>query len=381
MLSRTADNLYWMARYTERAENTARMLDVRFEYSQMPQSEASAQQGWRTMLGVSELEQAFDAKYAALTQKDLIDFMVRDPDNPSSIASCLASARENARAAREILTTEVWETENTTWLELQQHLKSGVLEENPGRFLEWVKHRSHLSRGVTVGTMFEDEALSFIRLGTFLERADNTARILDVKLKFLAADPLEVGAPREFYYLAALLRSVSAFETYRKVYRDAITPERVAALLILQAKMPRSLLACMAAVVVNLRAIRNDLSDDTEHFAEKLHAKLRFTLIDDILKEGLHDFLTTFLASIEELGSRITRDFLVPAALPGASCSCTHCTTAIHGAPSESKSNIELTNIVRPARLPSITPTSANWHESACASQRLFTGRALSGTV
>jgi uncharacterized alpha-E superfamily protein len=305
-----------MARYTERAENTARMLDVRVQYSLMPQSALSAQQGWRTMLGVSELEQAFDAKYGALTQKDLIDFMVRDPDNPSSIASCLAGARENARAVRGILTTEVWETENTTWLELQHHLRSGALEHNPGPFLEWVKHRSHLSRGVTVGTMFEDEAFSFIRLGTFLERADNTARILDVKFKFLATDPIEVGAPREFYYLAALLRSVSAFEIYRKVYRDAITPERVAELLILQAKMPRSLVACMASVVANLQDIRNDLSGDTERLAEKLHAKLRFALIDDILEEGLHEFLTTFLASIEELGNRISRDFLVPAAFP-----------------------------------------------------------------
>ena len=316
MLSSTADHLYWMARYTERAENTARMLDVRVQYSLMPQSELSAQQGWRTILGVSELEEAFDAKYAVLTQKDLIDFMVRDPDNPSSIASCLTGARENARAVRGILTTEVWETVNTTWLELQDHRKSGALEQNPGPFLEWVKHRSHLSRGVTVGTMFEDEALNFIRLGTFLERADNTARILDVKFTFLAADPLEVGAPREFYYLAALLRSVSAFETYRKVYRDAITPERVAALLILHAKMPRSLVACMAAVVANLQDIRNDLSEDTERLAEILHAKLRSAHIDDILKEGLHDFLTVFLASMEELGNLITRDFLVPAALP-----------------------------------------------------------------
>jgi uncharacterized alpha-E superfamily protein len=313
MLSRTADHLFWMARYTERAENTARMLDVRVQYSLMPQSALAAQQGWRTMLGVCELEEAFDAKYSALNQKEVIDFMVRDPDNPSSIASCLTGARENARAVRGTLTTEVWETENTTWLELQHHLKSGVLEHNPGQFLEWVKHRSHLSRGVTLGTMVQDEAFNFVRLGTFLERADNTARILDVKFKFLAADTIEVGEQREFYYLAALLRSVSAFEIYRKVYRDAITPARVAELLILHAKMPRSLVTCMAAVVANLQDIRNDLSRDTERLAGKLHATLQFALIDDILEEGLHDFLTAFLASIEELGKRISSDFLVPA--------------------------------------------------------------------
>lgn len=313
MLSRTADHLFWMARYTERAENTARMLDVRVQYSLMPQSAQSAQQGWRAMLGVSELEEAFDAKYDALTQKEVLDFMVRDPDNPSSIARCLTAARESARAVRGTLTTEVWETENTTWLELQHHLKSGVLEHNPGQFLEWVKHRSHLSRGVTIGTMLQDEALSFIRLGTFLERADNTARILDVKFKFQVAETNGASAQREFYYLAALLRSVSAFEVYRKVYRDAITPARVAELLMLNAKMPRSLVTCMAAVVANLRDIRNDLSRDTERLAGKLHATLQFALLEDILEEGLHDFLTTFLASIEELGNRISCDFLVPA--------------------------------------------------------------------
>ena len=311
MLSRTADHLFWMARYTERAENTARMLDVRVQYSLMPQTATAAMQGWRTVLGVSELEEAFDAKYTALTQKEVIDFMVRDPGNPSSIASCLTGARENARAVRGTLTTEVWETENTTWLELQHHLKSDVLERNPGQFLQWVKHRSHLSRGVTLGTMLQDEALSFIRLGTFLERADNTARILDVK--FLAADMIESGNQREFYYLAALLRSVSAFEIYRKVYRDAITPARVADLLILQPRMPRSLAACMAAVVANLGDIGNDHSQDTERFAGKLHATLQFSVIGNILEQGLHDYLTSFLAAIEELGNRISCDFLVPA--------------------------------------------------------------------
>jgi uncharacterized alpha-E superfamily protein len=314
MLSRTADHLFWMARYTERAENTARMLDVRVQYSLMPQSELAEQQGWRTMLGVSELTSQFDAKYPALTQKDVIDFMVRDPDNPSSIASCLRAARENARAVRGTLTTEVWETENTTWLMLQQHLKSRMFEHHPGKFLEWVKYRSHMSRGVTLGTMFQDEAFNFIRLGTFLERADNTARILDVKFRFLASDTIQEGAQGEFYYLAALLRSLSGFETYRKVYRDAITPTRVAELLILQAKMPRSLVACMCGVVANLQEVRNDLSQDTERLAERLYAELQSAQIDDILGEGLHEYLTRFLAAIGELGNGIGRDFLLPVA-------------------------------------------------------------------
>ena len=313
MLSRTADHLFWMARYTERAENTARMLDVLMQNALMPQKPSAVEQGWRALLRISELEPAFDAKYAELTQKDVIDFMVRDPENPSSIASCLMAARENARAVRGTLTTEVWETENSTWLELQQHLKSGLLEHNPSRFFEWVKYRSHLSRGVTLGTMLQDEAFNFIRLGTYLERADNTARILDVKfLQVESEEPKEAGGQPDFYYWAALLRSVSAFEVYRKVYRDVITPARVAELLMLKPNMPRSLVACMAAVVANLKDVRNDLSHETERFAGKLHAELQFSSIDEILEAGLHDYLTGFLAAINELGNRLSGDFLVP---------------------------------------------------------------------
>jgi len=209
--------------------------------------------------------------------------------NPSSIASCLKEARENARAVRGTLTTEVWETQNATWLEVQEKLASGMLEQDPGQFFEWVKFRSHLSRGVTLGTMLKDEAVHFIRLGTFLERADNTARILDVK--FHSAKEIESGKQlmqRDFYYWGALLRSVSGFEIYRKVYRDVITPERVAELLMLRGDMPRSLLACMDEVVANLAEVRNDVSADTERLAGKLHAEFKFARIEDILQAGLH---------------------------------------------------------------------------------------------
>ena len=315
MLSRTADHLFWMARYTERAENTARMLDVNVQTSMLPQSAENAEHGWRAMLGISELQSAFDHQYGILTKKDVLDFMVRDPMNPSSIASCLKEARENARAVRGTLTTEVWETQNATWLEVQEKLASGMLEQDPGQFFEWVKFRSHLSRGVTLGTMLKDEAVHFIRLGTFLERADNTARILDVK--FHSINEVERNhqvMQRDFYYWGALLRSVSGFEIYRKVYRDVITPERVAELLMLRGDMPRSLLACMDEVVANLAEVRNDVSADTERLAGKLHAELKFAKIEDILAAGLHDTLTEFLERIFELGNRISRDFLVPLA-------------------------------------------------------------------
>lgn len=317
MLSQTADHLFWMARYTERAENTARMLDVNLQTSLLPQSEASVELLWRGILGICELQQQYDARFPALAPRDVLGFMASDPSNPSSIHSCLNAARENARAVRGTLTTEVWETINSTWLELKARLRR--VEADPSQFFEWVKYRSHLSRGVTIGTMLKDEALYFSRLGTFLERADNTARILDVKYHALAdqgAPDAEGDAGRsiDFYHWAAVLRSVSAFEVYRKVYSNVITPARVAELLILREDMPRSLANCMNEVVTNLASVRNDHSRETDRRAGLLQADLHYGRIDAILQQGLHAWLVNFLQRVNDLGDRISRDFLVPLA-------------------------------------------------------------------
>jgi hypothetical protein len=185
MLSRTADHLYWMSRYTERAENTARMLDVNYQTSLLPQSAEVAKYGWQGVLSISELLPWYNKKYDQITPNEVMEFMVKDESNASSIVSCLKAARENARAVRGALTTEAWETQNTTWLEVNRMLRAGDFERDPGQFFEWVKFRSHLSRGVTLGTMLQDEAFYFSRLGTFLERADNTARLVDVKFHAL----------------------------------------------------------------------------------------------------------------------------------------------------------------------------------------------------
>jgi uncharacterized alpha-E superfamily protein len=322
MLSRTADHLFWMARYVERAENTARMLDVNLSTSLLPQSAQTSERAWRGILSISELTEAFDARYPILTAKDVVDFMVRDPTNPSSIYSCLQAARENARAVRGSLTTEVWETHNDTWLAMQKLLAERRPERDPQALFEWVKFRSHLSRGVTIGTMLKDETFFFIRLGTFLERADNTARLLDVKYhgatedSLLAAvrnDESAIDHHMDFYHWAAILRSVSAFEIYRKVYRDVITPSRVAELLILRPDMPRSLVACMDEVCINLEKVRNSRSQETERRAGMLRAEVRYGRIQDILAQGLHPYLTTFLERVNDIGGRISQDFLVPA--------------------------------------------------------------------
>ncbi len=318
MLSRTADHLFWMSRYTERAENTARMLDVNYQTSLLPQSAAVAQAGWKGLLSISELKPAYAAKYGdSINPRDVMDFMVRDEENSSSIISCLRNARENARAVRGSLTTEVWETQNQTYLEVIRMLKSGDFERDPAQFFEWVKFRSHLSRGVTMGTMLQDEAFHFLRLGTFLERADNTARLIDVKFHavdtdFLGLATADKDQEYDFYHWSAILRSVSGFEIYRKVYRDVIKPERVAELLILHGVMPRSLLGCLNEVMSNLAMVTSDPNSETQRRAGKLRADLQFARIDEILATGLHAFLTQFLDRVNEIGAHISREFLVP---------------------------------------------------------------------
>ncbi len=316
MLSRTADHLFWMSRYTERAENTARMLDVNYQSSLLPQSAAVAQLGWQGLLSISELNSYYAKKHDKITSREVMEFMVRDEENPSSIISCLRAARENARAVRGSLTTEVWETQNQTWLEVNRMLKSDEFASDPAQFFEWVKFRSHLSRGVTLGTMLQDEAFYFLRLGTFLERSDNTARLVDVKFHAVESDFYGAASEKDqeydFYHWSAILRSVSAFEVYRKVYRDVIKPERVAELLILRPDMPRSLHASLNEVVANLAMVSGDAGSETLRRAGKLRSDLKYARIDEILATGLHAFLTQFLDRVNELGSHVSREFLVP---------------------------------------------------------------------
>ena len=332
MLSRTADHLFWMARYMERAENTARMLDVNYQTSLLPQSADAAEQGWKGLLSISELSGDFASRYGAVTARSVMEYMVSDPENGSSIRNCLMAARENARAVRGTLTTEVWETQNQTWLEFQRMVANGAFLKDPGTAFEWVKFRSHLSRGVTVGTMLQDDAFHFLRIGSFLERADNTARLLDVKFHAVETEfyggpdgmsqsqsQSEDDAPRsgrdieyDFYHWSAILRSVSGFEVYRKVYRNVIRPEKVAELLILRPDMPRSLAACTQEVLSNLTMIANEQSSETLRRAGRLRADLQYGRIDEILATGLHAYLTQFLERVGTLGVGISRDFLVP---------------------------------------------------------------------
>ncbi|SAL55363.1 alpha-E domain-containing protein [Caballeronia humi] len=313
MLSRTADHLFWMARYMERAENTSRMLDINSQGLLLPQTPEQEARAQRSVLRISELEESFAARHPdSDSRADMLDFMVADAGNPSSIIACLHATRENARAVRGTLTTEGWETINFTWLEFNERLASGELQRSPDTLFEWVKYRSNLCRGVMVGTALRDDAFYFMQIGTYLERADNTARILDVR--FADAEPNSREAARQledFYYWTSILSSVSALEIYRKVYRDVVTPSRVVELLILNEAMPRSLLASLDGVCETLVKLRTSNSNECERFAGKLRADVLYADIRQILETGVHAYLTQFLKRVDELGVRVMRAFLM----------------------------------------------------------------------
>jgi uncharacterized alpha-E superfamily protein len=206
----------------------------------------------------------------------------------------------------------MYEDLNSAWLEMRGQNYDHIQGSGVSEFLGWVKMRSHLFRGVTFGTMLRDEGYHFIRLGTHIERGDNTARILDVKYHTLLPSAAEVGGAVDYYQWGALLRSVSGFESYRKIYSDVITPRRVAELLILRQDMPRSLHSCMNFINETLAVLCDDSSAEVRRASGEMHAKLRFARTDDIIRFGLHEYLMEFLDRISELGKEISSQFLVP---------------------------------------------------------------------
>lgn len=310
MLSRTADHLYWMARYIERAENMARVLDVTYSMSLVPNAAQSEAALWLPALEISGNVENYESDYEAANAADVIHYLALDIDNPSSIYNALRNARENARAVRVAMTSETWENINALWLEFDQFRGANLSEGGLREFCDWVKARSHLFRGVCFGTMLRDDAFSFVRLGTFIERADNTARLLDVKYHLLLPDEEEVGGAVDYYEWSAVLRSVSAFQAYQKIFSDTIVPWRVAELLVLRRDMPRSLHACLDEITPILEQLSGSRQTECRRLAGELHAKLRFGKMQDIFQRGLHEFLSDFVDSNNLLGAEIQRAFL-----------------------------------------------------------------------
>ena len=316
MLSRTANDLFWMSCHMERAENVARMLDVTYRMSLLPYQVLEAGQEWAepwvVPLVITGLVTPYYERNASVTVDNVLRYMVFDGSNSSSIFSCLKLARENGRAQRGAVSSEMWECLNATWLEMRGMTFSHIHNRGVSEFFDWVKTRSQLFRGVTFGTMLRDEAYRFIRLPQFLERADNTARILDVKYHTLLPSVDDVGGAVDYYQWGALLRSVGSFESYRKIYRDSITPMRVAELLILRDDIPRSLHSCLNDIYEILKELCDSVSLEPERLAGEIHAQLHYGRTERIIEQGLHEYLMDFLGRLAALNNEISSHFLAP---------------------------------------------------------------------
>jgi uncharacterized alpha-E superfamily protein len=309
MLSRVGDRIYWMSRFMERAENMARILGVTSNVVLCSTPETQ-EQNLLAPLTITGTARTYFDRYRAISLPALIDFMGLDEENSSSIFTCLRRARDNAHAVRWQITSEMWETLNTTWLDMRSFRRDLVTGPDANRFFDWVKERSHLFRGVTYGTIMRGEAFNFSRLGTFIERADATARILDVKYHILLPRVEDVGGALDYYQWAALLKSVSSFETYRTIYRDQVLPINVAELLILDRRMPRSLAACLEQIDQALSRVQGQNDQPAKRLSAELQARLVHGDIEEIFQGGLHEYLTDFLDDIHELGQRIQRAYL-----------------------------------------------------------------------
>ena len=311
MLSRTADSLFWTARYLERADFLARILDSALRLSSMPAAKAGPNT-WESVLASAGATQAFYAKRQTATERTVRDFLAFDPENPSSIYSCLATARANGRAVRTALTHEMWECLNDAWHGLQNLDAGRTNREAFTHFLEWVEQVTLVFDGSARRTMLRNDAYWFLRLGGAAERADNTARILDVKYHLLLPEREPVGGGLDHFQWTTILREVSALTAYHWVYRDRVKPWLVADLLILNPQMPRSLASCSEVTThyLDLLADAYGFTGQSQRLAHRIRTQLATARIDDIFQSGLHEFITGFLADNAAVASAIGEQYL-----------------------------------------------------------------------
>ena len=313
MLSRTADSLFWLARYVERADNTARIIDAANRLATLPLAYAGTSNEWESALAAAGVLDTFEQSGKEPGRDAVIDFLAFSPDNPSSIKTCIEIARNNSRAVRTALTAEMWEAINAAWLELKRFDGTRMDRPTLNDFLSRVKEACLRFDGSAYRTMLRHDAYYFLRLGFYLERADNTARILDVKYHLLLPEEASVGGGLDYFQWSSILRSVSALTAYRWVYHDSLKPWLIADLLVLNDQMPRSLASCYE----NLSSFLDELSlvygrqGNAQRIARSTRTRLQNAEISEVfLKKGLHEFLTEFIAENSRLGAAITAQYL-----------------------------------------------------------------------
>jgi uncharacterized alpha-E superfamily protein len=311
MLSRSASNLFWLSRYVERMDYLARLLDVAQRMSVLTTS--SSVEEWRSALIAAGCEESYFALHDTAQEAAVVHYLTRDASNPSSIMSCLMQARNNARAVRSALSIDVWEAINGAYLDARQFTEATYASDNFPVFVDWVKRQALLFNGAYTNTMLRTDSFYFLRLGTFLERADNTARILDVKYHILLPSFEKVGGSIDYYQWAAILRSVSARRSYHVLYKGRVVPWQVAEMLILRPEMPRSLRACYEQVMQNLDILASRYggrSGAPHRITGETLARLRYSSIEDIFQTGLHEFLTETIERTLVIGADIDSFYL-----------------------------------------------------------------------
>ncbi len=312
MLGRTANDLFWLSRYIERAENMARLIEAGYRLGLVPANTPGDHNDWRSTLESSACAAGYMEKYETVNTRDVINFLMFDTDNPSSIASCLATARRNGRAQRTALTTEMWESLNGSYLEFQTIEPKTIGSAALLSRLDWVKERSAAYRGALLNTILRNDTFYFSQLGTFLERADNTARILDVKYYVLLPRPEMVGGGVDNVQWGTILRSVSAHRSYRWVYKESFKPWRIAEYLILNKSMPRSLIASAIEIdqaLDGLSTLYSGTPPPCRSIADEMLSVLESGRINEIFQSGLHEFLQAFIQRNSRLGAAIAADY------------------------------------------------------------------------
>jgi uncharacterized alpha-E superfamily protein len=314
MLSRTAENLFWLARYVERAEYLARTIDATLRATALPEAYVGKTNEWESALLTAGIGASFYQLHPEANERSVVDYLAFSPENPSSIRNCIENARLNSRSVRTALTSEMWDTINGAWIDLQQVWQGGVRSrEDLTKFLRFVQETSLRFDGSAYRTMLRNDAYWFSRLGLHLERADNTARILDVKYHMLLPEEEHVGGPLDYYQWTSILRSVSALTAYHWVYRETLRPWLIADLLILNETLPRSLSSCYGNLVRNLDQIGVAYSRQgpAQRHARGIRNRFEHSHIDDIFQHGLHEFIEEFISDNNRLGEIIAKQYLI----------------------------------------------------------------------
>ena len=310
MLGRTANGLFWMFRYLERAENTARLLDAGLRMA-LTRDLVTAEEEWRSVMATAGQKQGYEAKHGTYTGMQAWNYMLRDKDNPASILSMFGQVRQNARLARNAISGELWEAINENWLVMEKQLGKPVGENRVLDTVATIRRAGTLAHGAMEGSMLRDEGYHFAQAGTFIERADSIARILDIKYYLLLPSLSYVGSSLDTGQWDQVLRSVSGDRAYRWLNAGQIDAKGICEFLILDDAFPRSLAFCHSELRANLAALArlHGREGQSNELMREADTRITDLTIDEVFDQGLHEFLLEFMSSNAAIGQAIAQDY------------------------------------------------------------------------